>query len=73
MWTGWLACAGRFARALAGAASRSPIGWGAPGNVGMGGFGSIDAAPAVISGVTDLDGDKDTAFQYLLMPRRLLS
>jgi DNA polymerase-3 subunit beta len=29
--------------------------------------------PAVISGVSDLDGDKDTAFQYLLMPRRLLS
>jgi len=29
--------------------------------------------PAVISGVPDLDGEKDTAFQYLLMPRRLLS
>ena len=29
--------------------------------------------PAVISGVPDLDGEKDAAFQYLLMPRRLLS
>jgi DNA polymerase-3 subunit beta len=29
--------------------------------------------PAVISGVPDLDGEKDTSFQYLLMPRRLLS
>ncbi len=28
--------------------------------------------PAVISGVPDLDGEKDTSFQYLLMPRRLL-
>ena len=31
------------------------------------------AKPAVISGVADLDGEKDDAFQYLLMPRRLLS
>ena len=29
--------------------------------------------PAVISGVPDLDGEKDASFQYLLMPRRLLS
>ncbi len=29
--------------------------------------------PAVISGVPDLDGEKDSSFQYLLMPRRLLS
>jgi DNA polymerase-3 subunit beta len=29
--------------------------------------------PAVITGAPDLDGEKDTAFQYLLMPRRLLS
>ncbi len=28
--------------------------------------------PAVISGVPDLDGEKDASFQYLLMPRRLL-
>ena len=31
------------------------------------------AKPAVITGVPDLDGEKDTDFQYLLMPRRLLS
>jgi len=29
--------------------------------------------PAVISGVGDLDAERDTDFQYLLMPRRLLS
>ena len=29
--------------------------------------------PAVITGVPDLDGEKDSSFQYLLMPRRLLS
>jgi DNA polymerase-3 subunit beta len=29
--------------------------------------------PAVISGVADLDAERDTDFQYLLMPRRLLS
>jgi DNA polymerase-3 subunit beta len=29
--------------------------------------------PAVITGAPDLDAEKDTAFQYLLMPRRLLS
>lgn len=29
--------------------------------------------PAVITGVDSLDGDKDDSFQYLLMPRRLLS
>jgi DNA polymerase-3 subunit beta len=28
--------------------------------------------PAVITGVPDLDGEKDSSFQYLLMPRRLL-
>jgi DNA polymerase-3 subunit beta len=33
---------------------------------------TLPAKPAVITGVADLDGDKDTAFQYLLMPRRLL-
>jgi DNA polymerase-3 subunit beta len=31
------------------------------------------AKPAVISGVDGFDGAKDDAFQYLLMPRRLLS
>jgi DNA polymerase-3 subunit beta len=34
---------------------------------------TLPAKPAVITGVADLDGEKDTAFQYLLMPRRLLS
>lgn len=34
---------------------------------------TLPAKPAVITGVPDLDGDKDTDFQYLLMPRRLLS
>jgi DNA polymerase-3 subunit beta len=34
---------------------------------------TLPAKPAVITGVTELDGEKDTAFQYLLMPRRLLS
>jgi DNA polymerase III subunit beta len=29
--------------------------------------------PAVITGVDSLDGEKDSSFQYLLMPRRLLS
>ena len=29
--------------------------------------------PAVISGLADLDAERDTDFQYLLMPRRLLS
>ncbi len=29
--------------------------------------------PVVLSGVDSLDGDADTAFRYLLMPRRLLS
>ena len=29
--------------------------------------------PAVISGAADLDAERDTDFQYLLMPRRLLS
>jgi DNA polymerase III subunit beta len=29
--------------------------------------------PAVMSGVDSLDGDADTDFRYLLMPRRLLS
>ena len=29
--------------------------------------------PAVISGAAELDGERDTDFQYLLMPRRLLS
>ena len=29
--------------------------------------------PAVITGVPDLDGEEDPDFQYLLMPRRLLS
>ena len=29
--------------------------------------------PAVISGARRLDGDADTDFRYLLMPRRLLS
>ena len=29
--------------------------------------------PAVITGVDSPDGDKDSSFQYLLMPRRLLS
>jgi DNA polymerase III subunit beta len=33
---------------------------------------TLPAKPAVITGVADLDGDKDTDFQYLLMPRRLL-
>ena len=31
------------------------------------------AKPAVITGVPDLDGERNTDFQYLLMPRRLLS
>jgi DNA polymerase III subunit beta len=31
------------------------------------------AKPAVITGVADLDGERNTDFQYLLMPRRLLS
>lgn len=30
------------------------------------------AKPAVISGTADLDAERDTDFQYLLMPRRLL-
>lgn len=34
---------------------------------------TLPAKPAVITGAPDLDGEKDTAFQYLLMPRRLLS
>ncbi len=34
---------------------------------------TLPAKPAVITGVGDLDGEKDTDFQYLLMPRRLLS
>jgi DNA polymerase-3 subunit beta len=34
---------------------------------------TLAAKPAVITGVPDLDGEKDTDFQYLLMPRRLLS
>jgi DNA polymerase-3 subunit beta len=34
---------------------------------------TLPAKPAVITGVPDLDGEKDTDFQYLLMPRRLLS
>jgi DNA polymerase-3 subunit beta len=29
--------------------------------------------PVVLSGVDSLDGDADTDFRYLLMPRRLLS
>ncbi len=29
--------------------------------------------PAVITGVAGLDGEQDTDFRYLLMPRRLLS
>jgi DNA polymerase-3 subunit beta len=29
--------------------------------------------PVVISGTDALDGDADTDFRYLLMPRRLLS
>ncbi len=33
---------------------------------------TLPAKPAVITGVGDLDGERDTAFQYLLMPRRLL-
>lgn len=33
---------------------------------------TLPAKPAVITGVPDLDGEKDTDFQYLLMPRRLL-
>jgi DNA polymerase-3 subunit beta len=33
---------------------------------------TLPAKPAVITGVSDLDGERDTAFQYLLMPRRLL-
>jgi DNA polymerase-3 subunit beta len=33
---------------------------------------TLPAKPAVITGVADLDGAKDTDFQYLLMPRRLL-
>ena len=33
---------------------------------------TLPAKPAVITGVTDLDGEKSTDFQYLLMPRRLL-
>jgi DNA polymerase-3 subunit beta len=33
---------------------------------------TLPAKPAVITGVGDLDGEKDTDFQYLLMPRRLL-
>ncbi len=34
---------------------------------------TLPAKPAVITGVPDLDGEKDVDFQYLLMPRRLLS
>jgi DNA polymerase-3 subunit beta len=34
---------------------------------------TLPAKPAVLTGVGDLDGEKDTDFQYLLMPRRLLS
>jgi DNA polymerase III subunit beta len=34
---------------------------------------TLAAKPAVLTGVPDLDGEKDTDFQYLLMPRRLLS
>jgi len=33
---------------------------------------TLPAKPAVITGVADQDAEKDTAFQYLLMPRRLL-
>ncbi len=34
---------------------------------------TLPAKPAVITGVPDLDGEKVADFQYLLMPRRLLS
>ena len=34
---------------------------------------TLPAKPAVITGVAELDGEKDSDFQYLLMPRRLLS
>ena len=34
---------------------------------------TLPAKPAVITGVPDLDGEKISDFQYLLMPRRLLS
>ena len=34
---------------------------------------TLPAKPAVLTGVGDLDGEKDADFQYLLMPRRLLS
>ncbi len=34
---------------------------------------TMPAKPAVVTGVPDLDGEKDADFQYLLMPRRLLS
>jgi DNA polymerase-3 subunit beta len=34
---------------------------------------TLPAKPAVLTGVPDLDGEKDADFQYLLMPRRLLS
>ena len=33
---------------------------------------TLPAKPAVITGIPDGDGERDTAFQYLLMPRRLL-
>jgi DNA polymerase-3 subunit beta len=33
---------------------------------------TLPAKPAVCTGVGDLDGERQTAFQYLLMPRRLL-
>ena len=33
---------------------------------------TLPAKPAVITGVVDVDGEKNTDFQYLLMPRRLL-
>jgi DNA polymerase-3 subunit beta len=34
---------------------------------------TLPAKPVVITGVPDLDGEKNDSFQYLLMPRRLLS
>jgi DNA polymerase III sliding clamp (beta) subunit (PCNA family) len=34
---------------------------------------TLPAKPAVITGANEPDGEKDTDFQYLLMPRRLLS
>jgi DNA polymerase-3 subunit beta len=34
---------------------------------------TLPAKPAVITGVPEVDGEKNSDFQYLLMPRRLLS